>query len=99
MNPVIRLATVAASMGAAALGNKVLSSGWRAIFKEDTPTDSTRKGAAKAARKEGTEPEDFPLWKILLWTIASGIVLQSLQYYAQKGATRALNRRPSTNRG
>ena len=109
---VVRLALVGASMGAGLLGNKVLEKGWGAIFGEDVPTDANRKQAekeyksqVKEAKKAGDElpeppaEEDLPLWKILLWTVVSGIVLQSLQYAAQKGAVKLLERRPRANRG
>ncbi len=67
----------------------------------------------KQAKKDGlskdeinaiTDPsDDLPVWKMMLWTLVSGVLLQGLRVAArrgaQKGAERLTTRRPRANRG
>lgn len=61
-------------------------------------------GAAKTEVAEIQDPmDDMPVWKLLLWTAVSGIVIQGLRLLAERGAQRGterlLMRRPRPNRG
>lgn len=70
------------------------------------------KGERKQAKKDGatstelaeiTDPmDDLPVWKILLWTVLSGIAIQGIKLVAergvQRGAERLISRRPRGNR-
>ncbi|WP_010533899.1 DUF4235 domain-containing protein [Brachybacterium squillarum] len=61
-------------------------------------------GASKAEAKEISDPMDeTPVWKIALWTLISGVLLQSLRQLAQRGAKKGtekmISRRPRSNRG
>lgn len=71
------------------------------------------KAARKQAKKEGKSPEevaeihdpldDVAVWKVVLWTVLSGIAIQGLRLLAergiQQGAERLVSRRPRSNRG
>lgn len=71
------------------------------------------KAQRKKAKKEGKSAEeideiddpldDVDLWKVILWTILSGVAIQGLRLLAergtQKGAERLVSRRPRANRG
>lgn len=71
------------------------------------------KAERKQAKKDGasaqelaqiSDPmEDFPIWKIILWTALSGIAIQGLRLLAervvQQGTSRLIERRPRPNRG
>lgn len=61
-------------------------------------------GLSKAELAEIRDPmDDRPVWKIMLWTVLSGVALQGLrtaaQRYAAKGTERVIARRPRPNRG
>ncbi|MCT2056316.1 DUF4235 domain-containing protein [Dermabacter hominis] len=61
-------------------------------------------GASKAEIKAMTsEYEDVDAWKVVLFTILSGVVISGLQQVAKKGAQsgaeRLVARRPRANRG
>ncbi|GAB2539383.1 DUF4235 domain-containing protein [Brachybacterium huguangmaarense] len=61
-------------------------------------------GLSKDEIAEITDPmDDMPVWKILLWTVLSGIAIQSLRLLAERGAERGASalftRRPRSNRG
>lgn len=61
-------------------------------------------GLGKAEIREIRDPsEDQPVWKIMLWTLISGVLLQGLRQLAQRGAKkgteRMISRRPRANRG
>lgn len=47
--------------------------------------------------------DETPVWKIALWTLISGVLLQSLRQLAQRGAKKGtekmISRRPRSNRG
>ncbi|PMC75487.1 hypothetical protein CJ197_06980 [Brachybacterium sp. UMB0905] len=63
-----------------------------------------KEGASKAEISAVRNPEDeTPVWKIVLWTTISGLVLQGLRVAAQRGTKagleRAMSRRPRSNRG
>lgn len=67
----------------------------------------------KQAKKEGQpkpeieairDPaEDQPIWKALLWTLISGVVLQGIKLAAERGTRKGVDsltyRRPRSNRG
>ncbi|MGP9694534.1 DUF4235 domain-containing protein [Brachybacterium sp. AOP25-B2-12] len=71
------------------------------------------KAERKQAKKDGATPtelaeihdpmDDLPVWKILLWTVLSGVAIQGIKLLAergvQKGAERLIDRRPGSNRG
>lgn len=61
-------------------------------------------GASKAEIQTIRDPDDDqPVWKLMLWTLVSGVLLQGLRTAAQrgakKGAERLTTRRPRPNRG
>ncbi|WP_193104789.1 DUF4235 domain-containing protein [Brachybacterium sp. FME24] len=61
-------------------------------------------GLTKAEIQEIKDPtQDQPIWKALLWTLVSGVVLQGLKLAAQRGAQAGVegltSRRPRANRG
>ena len=61
-------------------------------------------GLSKAEIAEIRDPmEDQPVWKVMLWTLISGVLLQGLkqlaQRYAKKGTEKVVSRRPRPNRG
>ena len=119
-NPLVSIAVPVAGVVAAAVGNKIASAGWGAVFGEEAPTvkaqKATRKEVAaqrKQAKKDGLSKaeiaaikdptEDQPVWKMMLWALVSGVLLQGLRVAAkrgaQKGAERLTTRRPRANRG
>lgn len=67
----------------------------------------------KQAKKEGLDKQQIeeirdpseqePVWKVLLWTLLSGVVLQGMRMLAQRGAQagteKITGRRPRPNRG
>lgn len=62
-----------------------------------------KEGASKAEIEAITGPDDDqPIWKLMLWSAISGVVLQSLRVAAKrgakKGAERLTTRRPRPNR-
>lgn len=71
------------------------------------------KAERKQAKKEGRGKDeiaqisdpigDMPVWKILLWTALSGVVVQGIKMLAQRGAQKGMERmttrRPRPNRG
>lgn len=72
-------------------------------------TAQRRKEAKKEGRSQAEiarirDPqEDLPGWKLALWTVISGIVLQGLRQAAKRGAAngteKLVGRRPRPNRG
>ena len=61
-------------------------------------------GATKQEIAEISDPmDDFPVWKVALWTVLSGVAIQGLRLLAergaQKGAAKLVARRPRPNRG
>lgn len=63
-----------------------------------------KEGQSKAEIDAIKDPsDDQPIWKMLLWTLVSGILLQGLRMMArrgaQSGAERLVSRRPRGNRG
>ncbi|MGY5763958.1 DUF4235 domain-containing protein [Brachybacterium sp. DNPG3] len=72
-------------------------------------TAKQRKQAKKAGLGKDeiariTDPmQNQAAWKVALWTILSGVVLQAVRQAAQRGATRGtealISRRPRANRG
>lgn len=61
-------------------------------------------GATKQEIAEISDPmDDFPVWKVALWTVLSGVAIQGLRLLAERGAQRGaaklVTRRPRPNRG
>lgn len=119
-NPIVTVAATVAGIAAGTVGNKILTSGWRAFFGEDAPTNQVTKTSAKdtkarrkQAKKDGLSKEEIAAirdpqeelapWKIALWTILSGVVIQGIRLAARQGASRGVealtSRRPRGNRG
>ncbi|MDO5661797.1 MAG: DUF4235 domain-containing protein [Brachybacterium sp.] len=81
----------------------------KAVKKSQSDAKSRRKEAKKdGATKEEIEritdlEDEQPIWKLLLWTALSGVVVQTLRMLAERGAqnagNRLLSRRPPSNRG
>ncbi|GAA1334669.1 MULTISPECIES: DUF4235 domain-containing protein [Brachybacterium] len=75
--------------------------------KKDTAArrkQAKKDGLSKAEIDEIRDPMDEqPVWKVMLWTLISGVMLQGFkqlaQQYAKKGTERVVSRRPRANRG
>lgn len=66
--------------------------------------EAKKDGASKAKLSDiSNSMDDVPVWKLLLWTVVSGVVIQGIRLLAergaQKGAARLVERRPRSNRG
>ncbi|MFC7374019.1 MULTISPECIES: DUF4235 domain-containing protein [unclassified Brachybacterium] len=63
-----------------------------------------KEGRPKAEISQIKDPmEDQPVWKVMLWALVSGVILQGLRIAAKRGAKtgaeRLTARRPRANRG
>lgn len=66
--------------------------------RKEAQKTGARRNAVERLENQQAEVET-PIWKIIVWTVISGIVVAALRNAAERGVNHAFTRRPRANRG